>query len=54
MVLFMCVLDEAQRRTVRCVKWSHCGRMLAATSFSRSTTAIWRRVGKEGFELAAF
>ena len=48
----LCVLDEAQRRTVRCVKWSHCGRMLAATSFD-STTAIWRRVGKEGFELAA-
>ena len=37
----LCVLDEAQRRTVRCVKWSHCGRMLAATSFD-STTAIWQ------------
>eukprot|EP00943_MAST-04B_sp_MAST-4B-sp1_P003033 g3033.t1 len=46
------VLDEAQRRTVRCVKWSHCGRLLAATSFD-ATTAIWRRVGKEQFELAA-
>ena len=46
------VLDEAQRRTVRCVKWSHCGRLLAATSFD-ATTAIWRRIGKEQFELAA-
>ena len=48
----LAVLDEAQRRTVRCVKWSHCGRLLAATSFD-ATTAIWRRIGKEQFELAA-
>ena len=51
MVLFI-RLDEAQRRTVRYVKWSHCGRLLAATSFD-ATTAIWRRIGKEQFELAA-
>eukprot|EP00945_MAST-04E_sp_MAST-4E-sp1_P004551 g4551.t1 len=46
------VLEEAQRRTVRTVKWSHCGRMLAACSFD-GTTAVWRHGSDGNFELAA-
>ena len=45
------VLEEAQRRTVRTVQWSHCGRMLAACSFD-GTTAVWRHTTAGKFELA--
>jgi cytosolic iron-sulfur protein assembly protein CIAO1 len=46
------VLEEAQRRTVRCVRWSNCGRLLAAASFD-ATTAVWRHAPDGSFELAA-
>jgi len=34
------VLEGAHHRTIRCVSWSPCGRLLAATSFD-GTTSVW-------------
>ncbi len=34
------VLDDFTTRTVRCVEWSRCGRMLAASSFD-GTVTVW-------------
>jgi WD40 repeat protein len=45
------VLDNAHRRTIRCVGWSPCGRLLAASSFD-GTTSIWSNKSGE-FECVA-
>jgi len=46
------VLEGAHHRTIRCVSWSPCGRLLAASSFD-GTTSVWSSKSLSDFECIA-